>query len=326
MLFLFLAITPGLSQTTIPPVQNFGEAPRAYIQRQSFWTEFNLAGTISKDGRWQYQMDYQYRRTSDASYIQGGSSSPFKEAQQQVFRPWIHYWVVPKALRFSLSPIGFWVTWTPGEEADTYKNKDGDTSKQSVFPEFRICPQITSFQNFGRVQFINRFRYEFRYIGERRAAENNLSDFAKGYNFSAATIDDQSKSDWFGNNQVGRLRWQTRVQFPLGKGKTKIENKTWYINMWNELFIATGPHVKNNRLLNQNRFIAMLGYRLNSAVPIKIDAGITYQTLFYYNITNYPVVNPVVTYQSSNVENNTAFTIYVICDEFHQLFKKKKKE
>ena len=181
MLFLFLVISPGLLKAQTPTnVQNFGVEPRAYVHRQSFWTEFNLAGTISKSGRWQYQMDYQYRRASDASFIQGGSSNPFKEIQQQVFRPWIHYWAVPKALRFSLSPIGFWITWTPGEEtAAVFPNKEGDISKQSVFPEFRICPQVTSYQNFGRVQFINRLRYEFRYIGERRAAENALSDFAK---------------------------------------------------------------------------------------------------------------------------------------------------
>lgn len=309
------------------PVQNFNTEPRAYTHRQSFWTEFNLSGDLSKDGRWQYQMDYQYRRGSDASFVKGGSSDPFKEIQQQVFRPWIHYWIVPKALRFSLSPVGFWVTWTPKEETATnYPNADGNTSTQSVYPEFRICPQVTSYQNFGRVQFINRFRYEFRYIGNRRAADNDISDFGKGFDFAPTDIGDQSASKgWYGNNHIGRLRWQVRAQIPLGKGKTKVENKTWYINTWNELFVATGPRVANTKLLNQNRFVFMLGYKLNTQIPIKIEGGFTYQTIYQYNM-NTPPGDPSVSFLKNNVENNFAYTIYVICDDFHGLFRKKAKE
>ena len=81
--------------------------------------------------------------------------------------------------------------------------------------------------------------------------------------------------------------------------------------------------MKNDKLLNQNRFVAMLGYRFNGDAPIKIEAGITLQTLYQYNIDT-PPTNPDVTYQKANVENNTAFTIYVIFDEFHKLFMKKK--
>ncbi|MBI1770509.1 MAG: DUF2490 domain-containing protein [Bacteroidetes bacterium] len=316
-----LAITSSMAQTA-SPVQNFGTEPRAFVHRQSFWTEFNFGGTISKNQRWQYQMDYQYRRGSDVSFIQGGSSSPFKEIQQQVFRPWVHYWAVPKVVRFSLSPVGFWVTWNPKEETSIYYNKDQVLTGQSVFPEFRICPQVTLFQNIGRVQFVNRFRYEFRFLGQRRAADNSLSDFGKGFDFAPTDIADQS-SNFYGNNHIGRIRWQTRLQIPLGKGKTKVENNTWYINTWNELFLATGPRVGNNKLLNQNRFVAMVGYKLKSAVPIKIEAGITYQTLFQYNIGTLPN-DPSITYAKNNVENNVAYSIYVIFDEFHQFFKKKK--
>lgn len=307
------------------PVQNFGQWPRVYTQRKSFWTEFNIGGTISKDGRWQYQLDYQYRRAADASYIQGGNQSNiFKEAQQQVFRPWIHYWVVPGAVRFSLSPIGYWITWTPEAETSSFPNKEGITTGQSVFPEFRICPQITTTHNIGRVQFIQRLRYEFRYIGERRAADNNLGDFNKGYNFAPTNIEDQSASQgWYGHNHYGRMRIQSRLQVPLNHAK--MQDKTWYINAWNELFLMTGHHVKNEKLLNQNRFVAMVGYRFNKDIPIKIEGGITLQTLFLYNI-DVPPTNSGITYQKLNIENNTAYTIYVIFDEFHKLFRKKKTE
>ncbi len=322
LILTFFSFNSTFAQTPPTPVQNFGTYPRAYVERKSFWTEFNLGGALTTDKRWQYQMDYQYRRASDASFIQGGShGNIFKEAQQQVFRPWIHYWVVPGTVRLSLSPIGYWITWTPTEETSLYPNKDGVTTGQSVFPEFRICPQVTTIHTIGKAQFIQRYRYEFRFAGERRAADNNISDFGKGYNFASTDIADQSASlGWFGHNHAGRLRIQTRFQMPLNG--SKITEKTWYVNAWNELFISNGRHIKNDKLLNQNRFVAMLGYRFKGEIPIKIESGITLQTLFQYNI-DVPPTNPNVTYQKSNVENNTAFTIYVICDEFHKLFKKK---
>ena len=325
-LFFFIFIfNTSYSQVPPTPVQTFGSDPRAYTQRKSFWTEFNFGGTISKDKRWQYQMDYQYRRAADASYIQGGSHwNIFKEAQQQVFRPWIHYWAIPGAVRLSLSPIGYWITWTPTEETATFPNKDGVTTGQSVFPEFRICPQVTTFHTIGRAQFIQRYRYEFRYFGERRAADNNLSDFSKGYYFAPTDISNATAANgWYGNNHYGRLRIQTRFQMPLNK--PKMQDKTLYVNAWNELFITTGHHTPNVKLLNQNRFVAMLGYRFNGDVPIKVEAGVTLQTLFLYNMTT-PPTNPSVTYEKNNVENNTAFTIYVIFDEFHKLFNKKVKK
>ena len=61
------------------------------------------------------------RRLYEAGHVPGAVF--FDLDPQQVFRPWIHYWMVPGVLRFSLSPIGYWVTWTPGEESSLYPNK-----------------------------------------------------------------------------------------------------------------------------------------------------------------------------------------------------------
>ena len=108
-------------------------------------------------------------------------------------------------------------------------------------------------------------------------------------------------------------------------GKEKVERKTFYLNVWNELFLSLGKHVKNDKLLNQNRFVALLGYRLDTEVPIKIEGGVTLQTIMQYNMDVNPT-NPSVTYNKANVETNTAFTIYVIVDEFHKLFQKKAEE
>jgi hypothetical protein len=127
----------------------------------------------------------------------------------------------------------------------------------------------------------------------------------------------------FSKNHFSRLRWQTRLQIPLNN-KT-VTDKTWYINTWDELFLSFGHHVKNNKILNQNRFVALLGYRFNGSKPIKIEGGITYQSILQYNM-DIPQTNQSVSYQNSNIENNTAFTIYVIFDEFHKLFQKKSEE
>jgi hypothetical protein len=319
-LLLSSAFTSVLSQAV--PAQNFGVYPRAYTARKSFWTEFNIAGSISKDKRWQYQMDYQYRRAADADFVQGGTSSNiFKEAQQQVFRPWIHYWVVPGAFRVSLCPVGYWITWTPAAESDVYPTKEGNVGGQTAYPEFRIVPQITTIHNLGRVQFIQRFRYEFRFVGERVRADGNLSDFSKGFNFHPTNIEDQTAAKgWYGQNHLGRLRWQARLQVPLNH--QTVTDKTWYINTWDELFLQVGNHTKNLKVLNQNRFVALLGYRFNGNKPIKIEGGITFQTLMSYN-QDVPQSNPSVSYQGNNVENNTAFSIFVIFDEFHKLFSKR---
>ncbi|MFL5729873.1 MAG: DUF2490 domain-containing protein [Cytophagaceae bacterium] len=297
------------------PVQGFADHPRAYTHRYSQWFEANLNGTISKDKRWQYQMDVQYRRMSDASFIEGGQhGNIFKDPYQQVYRPWIHFWIKPGAIRFSLSPIGYWATWTPPAEGALYPTSDPN-SRKSFFPEIRTCPQITLNQTIGRFQFVNRYRYEFRWIGQRHASSNGIQDFGYGYDFAP--------NGSYGSNHQGRFRWQVRMQVLLNK--PKMEKNTIYINSWNELFLGIGRHVGFQKMLNQNRSVAMIGWRLPTEVPIKIEAGVTYQMNFLYNM-NQPPTDPSVTYQKQNAELNTAYTVYLIFDEFHELFKSKKKD
>jgi hypothetical protein len=319
-LALFLAfIGSSSAQAPATPVQNFNDHPRAYAHRYSQWFEANIAGSISKDKKWQYQLDVQYRRMSDASYIVDGQhSNIFKDPYQQVYRPWIHYWIKPGAIRFSLSPIGYWITWTPPAEGAIYTSSQGNVGK-TVFPEIRTCPQITMVQNVGRFMFSNRYRYEFRWIGQRHASSNGIQDFGFGYDFAP--------NGSYGSNHQGRFRWQTRMQVPLNS-KT-MEKNTIYINAWNELFLSVGRHVGFQKMLNQNRTVALIGWRLPTEFPIKIEAGVTYQANFLYNMST-PPTNSSVTYADSkgmsrNVELNTAYTVYLIFDEFHTMFKGKKK-
>lgn len=305
------------AQTT--PSQNYADHPRVYTQRKSFWTEYNLSGSIDSLQRWQYQIDYQYRRMADASYIEGGNQGNiFKNPYQQVLRPWIHYWVIPKKLRFSLSPLGYWITWTPPQEGSVYK-VDGTDQGQAVFPEFRICPQITVNNQLGRLQFINRYRYEFRLIGNRSQSTTFFEDLGAGYSFYPNPIGSPTSS----SSHQGRFRWQIRAQLLLNS--PKMQKNTVYINAWNELFIGMGKHVDFNKMLNQNRTVALFGWKLPTQYPIRIEAGITYQVNFLYNIDQVPT-QPTVSYGKRNVEANTAYTVYVIFDEFHTLFKGKGKK
>ncbi|MBC7451204.1 MAG: DUF2490 domain-containing protein [Cytophagales bacterium] len=316
---LLVSLAQTYAQTTPPaPSQSFPDHPRAYTHRKSFWTEYNINGSIDSAQRWQYQIDYQYRRMADASYIEGGSHGDiFKNPYQQVLRPWIHYWVIPKKIRFSLSPIGYWITWTPPQEGSVYPI-NGQNQGQTVFPEFRICPQITINNQLGRLQFINRYRYEFRLIGDRTQPTTFWQDLGDGYNFYPNPIGSGN-----GSSHQGRFRWQLRAQLLLTSAK--MQKNTIYLNMWNELFLGIGSHVAVNKMLNQNRTVALVGWKLPTAYPIRVEAGVTLQTNFLYNIGQVPT-QPGITYNKQNVELNTAYTIYVIFDEFHTLYKNRKRK
>ena len=334
-----LTLLFGVKAQTLP-AQNQTNHPRAYDTRQSFWTEVNVQGSITKDRRWQYQMDLQYRRMSDASNMPGANRSDiFKNPYQQVYRPWIHYWVVPGAIRLSLSPIGYWATWTAPDQGAAFANATDDHAKNSsgnpvgvagvkTFQnEFRTCPQVTFVNNTGRFTFFNRLRYEFRWQAARVAARQN--DMMDVFDFSNNSWDFNTNTPGgqpYGAGHKGRIRIQTRMQVLL-TSKTMQKN-TIYFNGWNELFLGVGRHVGYNGNLDQNRTVAMLGYKLPTDFPIRVEAGVTYQMVFNSGAAaQYAVAAPAgQTNTSKNNELNTAYTVYVIFDEFHTLFKRKNLE
>ncbi|MEO6304171.1 MAG: DUF2490 domain-containing protein [Bacteroidia bacterium] len=314
----------SLKSQTVYDAQYLASHPRIYTQRHSFWFEGNVNFDLSKSKRWQFQMDYQYRRCSDPSYIAGGQTNNiFKDPFQQVFRPWLHYWIKPGAVRFSLSPLGYWISWVNGDEAKIYAPTQGNSGKYGavVFPEFRVTPQITTVQKFGRIEYFNRFRYEFRFVGQRTLSNENASDFGKGDNFSPNTPGDPL-NDSTGISKSQRLRWQVRLQVPLTKDSRKNQI---YINAWNEVFLSFGKYVGTSKILNQNRTVLMLGYKVQGKIPVKIEVGVTEQVLFAYNIKTPPTQPSTVNYNKQNVELNTALQVYLIFDSFQNLFKKKDK-
>jgi hypothetical protein len=321
LLTLSLLSSEVINSQTTYDANYLASHPRIYTHRSCFWFEGNLNADITKDKRWQFQMDYQYRRTSDPSYLKDANHNMFKDPFQAVYRPWLHYWVKPGAIRLSLSPLGYWISYYSANEAKVYAPTRGsnNTYGNTVFPEFRVTPQIMFVQKFGRIEFINRFRYEFRFVGQRMLANNNMSDYGKGYSFDPAAPGNSS-NDTTGISQSQRLRWQVRTQIPLSKSTKK---NTIYINAWNELFLSFGKYVGTSKILNQNRTVAMLGYKIAGRVPIKIEMGLTEQIVFAYNIKTPPTQATTINYNKQNVELNSALQVYLIFDSFQELFKKK---
>lgn len=286
-----------MSQTAAPS-QDFSNHPRAYTQRKSFWFEANLNGTLKKDDsgrtKLQYQIDWQYRRAGDANFISGGQSlNIFKEMQQHVFRPWLHYWPVSGKVRLSISPIGQWGTWTPKAEGT-----------HLYFTEYRSTYQLTLFQKIRKFEIQQRYRYEFRWIGNKNTAKESVADL-----FSA---------DKFLNpGHKMRLRYLMRVNYPISKsGKS-------YISVWDELFVGMGKHVASNKIWDQNRVVALYGRKLNGSNPIKVELGLLWQVAPKYDM-EVPATQSY-SYQKNNIESNLAFQVYLIFDEFDKLFKSKKK-
>jgi hypothetical protein len=262
----------------------FAQANRDYIKTRMFWSEFIFMGKVK--GKFLYQVDYQYRRTADAEDVKGGNSTDiFAHPFQQVVRPWIHY-QPNDAIRFSLSPLGWWGTWGVNSTGTNF------------IPEFRICPQITLNQKLGRITFNQRYRYEFRFFGYKEQAANG-SDYAPDNSYDGFDLTP---------NRKGRFRYFLRSITPLNNNT--LIAKTFYINAFDEIFVGIGGKVKNQNLLDQNRFFCGLGYKFEG--DFRIELGYLSQTAFKFNNAG-----------QNNVEQNNIIQAFVIFDNFNKFFMKK---
>jgi len=345
-----LILSVALIATTIVeivaqnPVQNFNNHPREFYQQKMFWFEGNFSGTLSqyKTGadsgaaKWSYQMDYQYRRQADASFIKNGNYDDiFKQMYQTVLRPWIHYWAIPKKLRLSISPLGYWGTWTPIAEAPATKgtmelNGVNNGIAPIFYHEYRTSLQVTLFNNLGkRWEFGTRYRFEFRWVGKN---QNSISPDPDSF-LPTQDIFTNYPSTFTSASAQYRIRIQQSVRFNLAKDRSK------YIIAWDELFLSVGPQVgsatppaatgnttlsPNNKIFNQNRIICLYGQKFNSArYPVELQVGITYVMAPKLNYNVPPTQTAAYgTFDKANVQNILALQVYLILPEFHK-FKKR---
>jgi Protein of unknown function (DUF2490) len=157
--------------------------------------------------------------------------------QQSLFRTGVNYQVNNKlSMRLGYA----WVETFPY----------GDIPLQAAgkrFPEHRAFQMATLTDNVNRVEMSHRFMLEQRWIGRyTNAAFNKPDDFLF----------------------LNRLRYMYRMQMAIGK--KKIEDKTPYAAIYDEIFIGFGENVNEN-IFDQNRLAILLGYRFNK--KFRIEGG-----------------------------------------------------
>jgi hypothetical protein len=159
----------------------------------------------------------------------------FRHWQQSLLRFGIEYVVNPK-----LSVMGgyAWVKTFPY----------GTQPILHEFDENRAFEQLNLKDKVGRFEIQHRFRLEQRW----------LEQYAKN-----ATNDMVQVDPVFRN----RVRYRAMVMVPLSR--KEMGDNTLFLNLNNELFIGFGKGIAKNPL-DQNRFIAALGWRFNAQTNVQV--------------------------------------------------------
>lgn len=112
--------------------------------------------------------------------------------------------------------------------------------------------------------------------------------------------------DFSSTTQKERFRYQLKAILLLGK--EKMEDKTWYCQASNELFVNIGEQVANTNLLDQNRVLIGLGYRINK--NFSVEAGYMQQAIFRFTNSS-----------KNNVDLNNILQLNFIISNVETLFK-----
>jgi hypothetical protein len=116
------------------------------------------------------------------------------------------------------------------------------------FDEHRIFEQINVKDQVGRFEFQHRYRVEQRFIDQ----------YAKNSSGEVVQVDPVFRN---------RIRYRAMVMVPLSR-KEMLDN-TLFLNVNNELFVGVGKGIAKNPI-DQNRFIAALGWRFNARTNIQL--------------------------------------------------------
>jgi hypothetical protein len=279
--------------------QGFGQSKtsnRDFVSNHMFWFNGVLNGKIARN--WNWQLDIEVRRQADPEHgykttdVVGDSKwNIFKNPYQDALRPWIHYQPNDK-IRFSWSPITWFGSWSfPTNGKVTYQ------------PEFRTSPQVTLYHQYGRVQFQQRYRLEFRFYGTKVTDTNKSNPFGPS-----------SSYDFYDVGKQDRFRYMLRAIIPLNN--QKLVKGTHYIMTSEEIFFKWGKNVANANIFDQSRFHLVYGYKFHP--EIRFEIGYLNQTAFRLN--NGYGQDPKT---GNNVDFNNNLFVSVIFDNLNNLFKKK---
>lgn len=159
----------------------------------------------------------------------------FTNWQQSLMRIGVDYYVNPTLS--ATAGYGWIITYPYGDQPIAHQ-----------FNENRIWEQVNMKTKFGRFDIQHRYRLEQRI----------LENWVKG------TDGIYTKSDVLFRN---RIRYRFMVQVPL-TNKDMVDN-TLFLNVNDEPFIGFGKGIGKN-IVDQNRFIAALGWRFNKDFNIQM--------------------------------------------------------
>jgi len=130
------------------------------------------------------------------------------------------------------------------------------------FNEHRIYEQMNLKDRIGRFEIQHRYRIEQRFL--EQYAKNSLGNVVQ--------VDPVLRN---------RIRYRAMVMVPLSR-KEMIDN-TLFLNVNDELFVGIGEGIAKNPI-DQNRFIAALGWRFNAQTILQV--GYLNQFVIKSNATN----------------------------------------
>jgi hypothetical protein len=155
--------------------------------------------------------------------------------QQLLLRPGVNYTLNPNVML--TAGYGFIAT-----------HRYGEFPVAAPFPEHRLFQQAQVTHAVGRLGLLHRYRLEQRFLGEVGVLDSG----------------ERRLERWRHEN---RFRYMLRGTVPL-RG-TSIEPRSWYVALYNELFVNFGRNVAAN-VFDQNRAYAALGYRFGTE---RVEAG-----------------------------------------------------
>lgn len=259
----------------------YGQSPRQFYNIPSGWSDLNVSDKLFSKFSWQIENQHRREDAQGEYNTATENGNIYHNLNQHVFRPYIHYQMNPN-IRFSLMPMG-WIG----------SNRFSAGKPSFFFSELRIAPQIILTQNIGKLRIDSRIRYEFRKIGKNQDVNNHDGLYAG--DFSTFT-------------KKQRFRYQLKGTLPLNH--KKIESKTLYAQAYNELFVNIGNNVANINLLDQNRVLIGLGYKMNNFFAF--EAGFMRQSIYRFNNA-----------EKNNVDRNNILQLNFAITNFEGLFKKK---
>ena len=159
----------------------------------------------------------------------------FNDWQQSLLRFGLEYNFHPN---FSLMAGYAWVKTFPyGEQPVLHE-----------FDENRIFEQVNLKNKIGKIEVQHRYRLEQRF----------LEQYAKDASQNIVQLDPVFRQ---------RMRYRAMLTIPLTR-KDKVDH-TLFLNLNNEVFLGFGKGIGKN-ILDQNRFISALGWRVNQNLNFQL--------------------------------------------------------